>query len=321
MWGIIATWRMAYEGIQASEEILANGGHIGDAIEQVIKTVEDFPYYKSVGYGGLPNEELQVELDAAFMDGDTLDIGAVAALHNFANPVSIARQLSQEKLNNILVGAGAEKYARQQGFEPKQMLTERAIEYYFKRVNELALADRQSEVQPYRGHDTVGAVGVDQQHTMAAATSTSGLFMKKSGRVGDSPIVGAGFYADSKIGAATATGLGEDLMKGCVSFEIVQMMKRGATPQAACETVVNELEQELLERKGSAGDLSVVAMNQAGEWGCASTINDFSFVVVTENTPLTVLLANRQANKMIFKAASAEWLDTYLATRMAPITQ
>ena len=114
MWGIIATWRMAVEGISEASHILQEKGDAGDAIETAIKAVEDFPYYKSVGYGGLPNEEMEVELDAAYMDGDTLSIGAVAAIKDFANPVSIARRLSKEKVNNILVGEGAEKFAHKE---------------------------------------------------------------------------------------------------------------------------------------------------------------------------------------------------------------
>ena len=126
MWGIIATWRMAVEGISEASHILQEKGDAGDAIETAIKAVEDFPYYKSVGYGGLPNEEMEVELDAAYMDGNTLSIGAVAAIKDFANPVSIARRLSKEKVNNILVGEGAEKFAHKGGFERKNMLTDRA---------------------------------------------------------------------------------------------------------------------------------------------------------------------------------------------------
>lgn len=119
MWGMIATWRMAVEGITKGSEMLKNHGNAGDAIETAIREVEDFPYYKSVGYGGLPNEEMEVELDAAFMDGDTLDIGAVAAIRDFANPVSIARRLSHEKVNSLLVAEGAEKFAHKEGFERK----------------------------------------------------------------------------------------------------------------------------------------------------------------------------------------------------------
>ena len=126
MWGIIATWRMAKEGLDKASDILSQHGIAGDAIEVAIKEVEDFPYYKSVGYGGLPNKEMEVELDAAYMDGTTFDIGAIGALKDFANPISIARSLSQNKVNNLLVGSGAEAYAHKAGFERKNMLSERA---------------------------------------------------------------------------------------------------------------------------------------------------------------------------------------------------
>ena len=241
MWGMIATWRMAVEGITKGAGLLKDGKDAGDAIETAIREVEDFPYYKSVGYGGLPNEEMEVEMDAAFMDGDTLDIGAVAAIKDFANPVSIARRLSHEKVNSLLVAEGAEKFAHKEGFERKNMLTDRAKAHYRKRVKEVAA----QEIKPYSGHDTVGMACLDMTGKMTAATSTSGLFMKKKGRVGDSPISGSGFYADSKRGAASATGLGEDLMKGCISYEIVRLMGEGMHPQEACETAVNRLDAEL----------------------------------------------------------------------------
>ena len=146
MWGIIATWQMALDGVEKATEMLKNGGDAGDAIETAVKEVEDFPYYKSVGFGGLPNEEMEVELDAAYMDGDTLDIGAVAAIKDYANPVAIARHLSKEKVNNLLVGQGGEKYAHKAGFERKNMLTERAKIHYHNRIKEV----REQEIKPYR---------------------------------------------------------------------------------------------------------------------------------------------------------------------------
>ncbi len=271
MWGMIATWRMAVEGITKGSELLKAGKDAGDAIETAIREVEDFPYYKSVGYGGLPNEEMEVEMDAAFMDGDTLDIGAVAAIKDFANPVSIARRLSHEKVNSLLVAEGAEKFAHKEGFERKNMLTDRAKAHYRKRVKEVAA----QEIKPYSGHDTVGMACLDMTGKMTAATSTSGLFMKKKGRVGDSPISGSGFYADSKRGAASATGLGEDLMKGCISYEIVRLMGEGMHPQEACETAVNKLDAELKERRGQAGDLSLIAMNQRVNGALPPTLKGF----------------------------------------------
>lgn len=317
MWGMIATWRMAVEGIAKGSEMLKNHGNAGDAIETAIREVEDFPYYKSVGYGGLPNEEMEVELDAAFMDGDTLDIGAVAAIRDFANPVSIARRLSHEKVNSLLVAEGAEKFAHKEGFERKNMLTDRAKAHYRKRVKEMT-----QTLKPYSGHDTVGMVCLDEQGKMTAATSTSGLFMKKKGRVGDSPIAGSGFYADSKIGGASATGLGEDLMKGCISYEIVRLMGEGLHPQEACEQAVNRLDRELRERRGEAGDLSLIAMNNQGQWGVATNIEGFSFAVATENQEPTVYLVNRQPDgHCTFEVASQEWMDNYMKTRMAPIEE
>ena len=240
MYGIIATWRMALEGITKADEMLKNHGDAGDAIVEAVKAVEDFPYYKSVGYGGLPNEEMIVELDAAYMNGNTLSVGCVGAIKDFANPVEIARKLSHEKVNNFLVGAGAEKYASKNGFERKNMLTERAEIHYHNRLKEMT-----QEIKPYSGHDTVGMVCLDENAKMTSATSTSGLFMKRSGRVGDSPVSGSGFYVDSEVGGASATGLGEDVMKGCVSYEIVRMMKEGMHPQAACEKAVNTFSKEL----------------------------------------------------------------------------
>lgn len=318
MWGMIATWRMALEGVTKGCEMLKENGDAGDAIETAIKEVEDFPFYKSVGYGGLPNEEMEVELDAAYMDGTTFDLGAVAAVKDFANPISIARRLSKEKVNNLLVGEGAEKFAHKEGFERKNMLTDRAKIHYKNRVKEVT----ELEIKPYSGHDTVGMVCLDNKEHMTAATSTSGLFMKKKGRVGDSPISGSGFYVDSEIGGASATGLGEDLMKGCISYEIVRLMGEGMHPQEACETAVNKLDKELIRRRGKAGDLSLIALNNKGEWGCATNIEGFSIAVCTEKEEPTVYLVKRDENgKNHFEVASKEWMDNYMATRTAPLVE
>lgn len=320
MHGIIATWRMAKEGIEQGFEQLNQNGKASDAIETAIKAVEDFPYYKSVGYGGLPNEDQVVELDAGYMDGDTFDVGAICAIKDFANPISIAKKLSEEKVNNILVSYGAEKYAREHHFEEKEMLTDRAKAFYRKKKKELE--QQAQELKPYDGHDTVGMVCLDENGTVVAGTSTSGLFMKKPGRIGDSPFVGSGFYADSEVGGATATGLGEDLMKGCISYEIVRLMKEGLTPQEACEKAVNDLDASLKKRRTVAGDLSVVAINNKGEFGCATNIEGFSFSVATSDVEPTVYLVTRQEDgHCTFEVASKEWLDEYMRVRMAPVEE
>lgn len=317
MYGMIATWRMAFEGVTKGREMLKDGGHAGDAIELAIREVENFEFYKSVGYGGLPNEEMEVELDAAYMDGTTFDIGAVAAIMDFANPISIARRLSKEEVNSLLVGEGAEKFAHKEGFERKNMLTERAKIHYFNRIKEV----REQQLKPYSGHDTVGMVSLDINGNMVAGTSTSGLFMKKKGRVGDSPICGSGFYVDSKVGGASATGLGEDLTKGCISYEIVRLMKEGHHPQEACEIAVNNLDAELRRRRGKAGDLSLIAMNNKGEWGVATNIEGFSFVVTTQLKEPIVYLTKNINGRCIHEEASKEWLENYIKTRTAPLAR
>jgi len=315
-YAMIATWRMAVEGITSSKQILEKGGTAGDAIENAIKMVEDYPFYKSVGYGGLPNEDCEVELDAAYMDGDTLDIGAVAGIKDYKNPISIARKLSKERFNCFLVGAGAEAYAHKEGFERVNMLTDRAKMHYQKRRKETI----EKGLSPYDGHDTVGMIALDSEKKMVAGTSTSGLFMKKRGRVGDSPLSGSGFYVDSEVGGASATGLGEDLMKGCISYEIVRLMKEGYHPQEAADKAVEDLNAELKKRRGKAGDLSVVCLNNKGEFGVATNIDGFSFSVMTDDMEPTVYVCKNVNGKTTYEVASEEWLDAYLKRIKSPIT-
>lgn len=315
-YGMIATWRMAVEGITEAAKDLNNGATAGDAIEKAIKMVEDYPLYKSVGYGGLPNENCEVELDAAYMDGNTLSIGAVGGIRDFKNPISIARKLSEERFNCFLVGTGAEEYAHKNGFERVNMLTDRAKQFYEKRRKETI----EKGLSPYDGHDTVGMISLDTEGSMVAATSTSGLFMKRRGRVGDSPVSGSGFYCDSEVGGASATGLGEDLMKGCISYEIVRLMKEGYHPQEAADKAVEDLNAELKRRRGKAGDLSVVCLNNKGEFGVATNIDGFSFSVVTEDMEPTVYVCKNVDGKTTYEIASEEWLDAYLKRIKSPIT-
>lgn len=292
-WGIIATWEMALEGVIKVSNGLDKGMNSADAVEEAIKVVENNPKYRSVGYGGLPNEDCEVELDAAFMDGDTLSIGAVAGIRNFKNPISIARKLSIERFNCFLVGFGAEKYALANGFEEKNMLTKESIDIYEEKKKKII----EGSISPYEGHDTVGMVSLDMDGKMCVGTSTSGLFMKKKGRVGDSPIPGSGFYVDDNIGGAVATGLGEDIMKGCISYEIVRLMGEGHKPQEAAEKAVEKLNRELIKRRGKAGDISVVCMNNKGEWGIATNIDKFTFAVATADLNPTVYLARNEGGK------------------------
>lgn len=305
MWGMIATWAMALEGVEKGADILKENGDTKDAVEKAICCVEDDVRYTSVGYGGLPNEQMQVELDSAFMDGDTLDIGAVAGLHDYANPIKIARSLAKEHFNNFLVGSGADAYAHKHGFQRKNMLSEKAKQMYEKRKKETL----DKGLSAYSGHDTVVMLGLDQKGSMCAGASTSGLFMKKAGRVGDSPLSGSGYYADSQIGCAGATGLGEDIMKTCGSYEIVRLMKEGMHPQQACEKVVEETESKLLKRKGEVNEISYIAMDKDGNWGAATNAPEFPVVIANEKEEASIYLVSRKEDHtMHVVKADAAWL-------------
>lgn len=313
-WGMIATWRMAIEGVTLGSHILDKGGKCQEALEKAVIEVENYPFYKSVGYGGLPNEVCEVELDAAFMDGKTLSIGAVAGIKDYKNPISIAKSLSKDRYNIFLVGEGAEAYAHKNGFIRQNMLTERAKKTWELRVKEI----NENNLSPYDGHDTVCMIGLDKDRDMAVATSTSGLFMKKRGRVGDSPISGSGFYVDNEIGGAAATGLGEDIMKGCLSYEVVKRMEGGESPSEAAQGAVTEFSNTLKKRRGKAGEISIVAMNNKGEWGVGTNV-EFSFVVATSTEPPKVYLAHPKKDKVILEIASKEYMKAYKERIQKPL--
>jgi len=306
-WGFIATWRMAFDACKDAHGQLQQSKKAGDVVESAIKQIEDYPFYKSVGCGGLPNAEGIVELDAAFFDGDTWDFGGVAGVKNLANPVSLARNISKDRYNCFLVGTGAEIEAQKQQLPFKNMLTPRASEAWEKRRKDIITQN----LSPYDGHDTVGAVVLDKHNSMVAAVSTSGLFMKKSGRVGDSPFTGSGLYIDSEVGGCVATGLGEDIMKGCLSYEVVRLMEEGLSPMEAGEKALLKFEQKMERKRGKCGAISLAIMNHQGEWGIATNV-EFSFVVANHNQEPTVYIATRDENKITsYAPAPKEWLDAW----------
>ncbi|KRM56505.1 N(4)-(beta-N-acetylglucosaminyl)-L-asparaginase [Lacticaseibacillus sharpeae] len=272
---IIGTWRMAGEGVQLVAPALAAGGSAADAVERGIMAVENNPANISVGYGALPNRDGVLEMDSAFMNGANFQIGAIAGARDIANPIRVSRRLSEERVNNVLVGRGAESFADACGFERKDMVTAKARAQYLARKAEVAAGAR---LTPYDGHDTVGMIALDNAGQMVAGTSTSGLFMKHAGRVGDSPLAGNGFYVDREVGGAVATGLGEDMMKRPLCFEIVDLMARGMAVQAAMNQAVYGFIDRLQARNGNVGEFSYVALDKDGNFGVASNV-EFQFAV------------------------------------------
>lgn len=295
-WGIIATWYFAKEGVTKAAHTLQENKTATEALKLAINEVENNPRYKSVGYGGLPNQEGVCEFDAGWMNGDTLGFGAVGAAKDIKNIINVAEKLSHEQFNAFLVGAGAEQYAHLEGFEKQNMLTPKAKQEYAKRKKLVDL----NELTAYDGHDTVSMVCVDSQGTTIAATSTSGLFMKKPGRVGDSPIIGSGYYADSDVGGGAATGVGEEIMKGCLSYEVTRLMEEGLTPMDACEKALHKFEQKLIKKRGKSCAISIIAMNKDCEWGIATNV-EFTFVVATHTQAPQVYVASVIEHKTIIE--------------------
>lgn len=272
---MIATWKMAENGVNITADLLSAGAAGRDAVLEGIADAEDNPNYHSVGYSGRPNREGRVFLDGGFMDGDTLHFGAVGAVEGYRSAVRIARSLADREANNFLVGRGAEEYAASQGFERRDNVTPDMTALYE------AEKEKRKKLSAYDGHDTVCFLTLDQQGSLCAAASTSGLFMKDPGRLGDTPVCGSGFYADSETGAAAATGMGEEIMKGSLSYAAVSLMKLGMSPAEAAQKAVNDLNDTLIRRNGHAEAMSLICMNRNGETGVGTNI-PFTFVTADE---------------------------------------
>ncbi|NSW89608.1 MAG: N(4)-(beta-N-acetylglucosaminyl)-L-asparaginase [Firmicutes bacterium] len=276
-WSIIATWKFSITGVTAAAKLIEEGGNSLDAVEKVARYVEDDPSVESVGYGGIPNIEGEIELDAAIMDGEDLSIGAVMGVKGYKNPISIARKVLTDTPCNILVGQGAEDFAARKGFEKTILLNNKSIEIWLKKKSELKAGNKE-----VAGHDTVGIVALDTFGKMASGTSTSGTGMKYRGRVGDSPLVGSGFYVDNYIGGAAATGLGEDIMKCCTCFYAVELMREGCNPQEAAELAVKRTHKRIFEKSGSVGNIAVVCADNKGNFGGAANHNGFEYVAASD---------------------------------------
>lgn len=299
----LSTWKMSLEGVRIAEAMLRAGrAPLPEALCAAVRDVEDNPAFHSVGYGGYPNREGEVQTDAAYMDGTTFHFGAVAGMRDVANPVDVACALSRQKLNCMLCGEGAQAYARQNGHALRNMITDDAREHWRITREEQGA---QTRLDAYAGHDTVCVLG-KREDDLAVAVSTSGLFMKSPGRVGDSPVIGAGFYCDSKIGGAAATGVGEDIMRGCLSFDIVRRIEDGLGPQEACQTSL-EAHLRRMERMGEEiGAISVIALGADGTLGAATTLAEFAFVFADQDNPAAVWLAeNGEGGLRVSRAGEA----------------
>lgn len=261
----LSTWKHGKPANERAAEVFKAAGSLLDAVEKGINVPEDDPAVMSVGYGGLPNEDGVVELDAAIMDGTRHRAGSVANIHSIKNPISVARLVLERTRHTTLAGEGAFRFAARMGFHPEQLLTPESLK---KWLDWKADPKHKAFWLTPESHDTIGMVAADGKGHVVSGCSTSGLAWKIAGRVGDSPLVGCGVYADDNVGAASATGDGDLMTNYCTSISIVHFMARGASPQDACLELLRHIVKT--DPKNRDGDVCVIAINNRGETGAAS---------------------------------------------------
>ena len=261
----LSTWVHGKPANERAAEVFKSGGSLLDAVEKGINVPEDDPKVMSVGYGGLPNEEGEVELDAAIMDGTRHHAGAVCSLRHIKNPISVARLVLEKTRHTTLAGEGAFRFALKMGFEPQSLLTPESLKKWMDWKSD---PHRKTYWVTSETHDTIGMVATDGKGHVVSGCSTSGLAWKIPGRVGDSPLVGCGVYADDNVGAASATGDGDLMTNYCTSISIVHYMASGMSPQDACLELLRHMVKT--DPKNKDGDCCVIAINNRGEIGAAS---------------------------------------------------
>ena len=266
----IATWNFPNASKKAGE-MLAKGASALDAVEQGVMVEEADIRNTTVGKGGAPDREGNVTLDACIMNPQG-DAGAVLYLKNNTHAVSVARKVMEETPHVILAGEGADQFARAHGFPKEDLLTDSSEAAYKEWL-------KKKEYKPIiniENHDTIGMLCIDQKGDIAGACTSSGLSYKMNGRVGDSPIIGAGLYLDNEVGGAVATGMGEAILKAVGSFLIVELMRQGKSPQEACEIAVGRIVKQNPNYKDFQA--AFIALNKEGEVGSYCIQEGFSYV-------------------------------------------
>lgn len=270
---VISTWKHGLAANDAAWKVLAVNGHSLDAVEQGVRVPEADPNVTSVGYGGLPDRDGIVTLDACIMD-ENGNCGSVGAIENIMHPISVARLVMEHTPHVMLVGDGALQFALANGFHKENLLTESSRAAWKKWIQQNNYAPAPVDAVH---HDTIGMLALDAAGRLSGACTTSGLAWKYHGRVGDSPIIGAGMYCDGEIGAACATGIGEAVMKICGSHMITERMRAGRTPQEACYDAITRIAHRYPEYRSS--QIGFLAMNIAGEIGAHAMTAGFQYAV------------------------------------------
>jgi N4-(beta-N-acetylglucosaminyl)-L-asparaginase len=274
---ILSTWN---HGIPANADAwakLKETGSLLDAVEAGVRNTELDLEILSVGLQGLPDREGITTLDASIMLGDG-SCGSVAFVRQVKHPISLARAVMEKTPHVMLAGEGARQFAIAQGFpmEKEKLSPKAQVEY-----DKWKVTSQYKPIINVENHDTIGMIGLDASGKLAGSCTTSGLAYKMHGRIGDSPIIGAGLFVDDEVGAATATGLGESIIRICGSFLIVELMRQGRSPQAACEEAV----RRLVAKNKNIKDIQAgfLAINKDGEVGAYAVHPGFNFAQATES--------------------------------------
>ena len=274
---VLSTWIHGLEANRAAWEILSKGGKALDAVEAGVRVTESDLTNRSVGVGGRPDRDGHVTLDACIMDEQSR-CGSVAFLEGIAHPISVARAVMEKTQHVMLVGEGARKFAIEQGFETaKTPLPE--VKKEWKKWRE---ENKDLFIKPrinHENHDTIGLIAMDKNGDLSGACTTSGWAYKLHGRVGDSPIIGAGLFVDNEVGAATATGLGEAIIRIAGSHTVVELMRHGYSPQKACEEAVKRI---LAKHKDLTNlQCCFLAIDKEGNIGSHSVYAGFNYALKT----------------------------------------
>ena len=274
---VLSTWIHGLEANRAAWELLSKGGKAVDAVEKGVRVTEADLANRSVGIGGRPDRDGHVTLDACIMD-EKSRCGAVAFMEGIAHPISVARAVMETTQHVMLVGEGAEKFAIENGFEQAKMPIPEVKKDWqnWKKENKDLF---KKPIINHENHDTIGMIAMDANGDLSGACTTSGWAYKMHGRVGDSPIIGAGLFVDNEIGAATSTGLGEAIIRVAGSSMVVELMRHGYSPVDACKEVVNRI----IKKHSDLSNLQCgfIAIDKKGNYGAYSVYAGFNYALKT----------------------------------------
>lgn len=273
---VISTWNHGLEANRAAWKILSKDGNSLDAVEAGVRVTESDPNNSSVGLGGLPDRDGFVTLDACIMDHEN-KCGAVAFLQDIENPISVARKVMEDTKHVMLVGEGAKQFALEKGFKKTNLLTDKGK----KAWEDWKIKSKYQPVINSENHDTIGLLALDDKGNLSGACTTSGMAYKLHGRVGDSPIIGAGLFVDNEVGAACATGVGEAVIRIAGSAIVVELMRNGMSPDDACKEAVSRI----IKKHKDISNLQVgfLALNKNGEAGSYSVYSGFNYAIHTKD--------------------------------------